>query len=93
MLRARLTDHVRVPHLTGSILDTDEAILAAYKRHPFPPPPEQALREARAGGVHGVWCIWDGDRYTGEKFISEHWCNVEIARLHEEAASTEAKAA
>lgn len=85
MFHARYTEYVQVPHLVGLIRNTDEAILEAYKKHPFPPPPATALREARAGGLHHAWAVWEGDRYTGVRSISEYWCRKEAEEMAKDA--------
>ena len=85
MLHARLTAYVEVPHLTGHVLNTDEAIIAAYHKHPQKISPSVALRQARRGGVRYHWTIWNGDQPTDYVAISEHWCKEEIARRTSQA--------
>lgn len=65
-LHARQLGFVEVPHLTGWVLDADDAILDAYKLSPRRLPAHRALWEARSGRRAAWWTIWDGDRFTGE---------------------------
>lgn len=87
MLHARFTRCVHVPHHTGSVIDTDEAILAAFATHPHPPNAATALWQARRGGHHFMWCIWDGETFTGEMLISEYACHQRIPLLATERAT------
>lgn len=89
MLHARYTRCVHVPHRTGSVIDTDEAILAAFETHPRPPRASTALWQARRGGHHFMWCIWDGETFTGEMMISEHACLQRIPQLAIERGTTD----
>ncbi len=65
-LHARQLGFVKVPHLSGWILDHDEVILAAYRSSPRRLSDHRALWEARSGCRASWWAIWDGERFTGE---------------------------
>lgn len=91
MFHARCTEFVNVPHRTGRVLNTDEAIIAAYATHPKRPSNAAALREARRGGIHYGWAIWENDDYTGIVIISEHWCKVEADQMNRRRAEENAE--
>ena len=80
-LHARQVGFVEVPHLTGWVLDTDDAILDAYKLSPRRLPAHRALWEARSGRRSAWWTIWDGERFTGEILTHREAAEARVLQL------------